>query len=30
MGGPLIVKLKGTRVAIARDIGGMLHVVRPT
>ena len=30
MGGPLIVKLKGTRVAIAREIGDMLHMVRPT
>lgn len=30
MGGPIIVDLKGTKVAIARDIGATLHVVRPT
>lgn len=29
MGGPIIVDLKGTKVAIARDIGATLHVVRP-
>ena len=28
MGGPIIVNLKGTKVAIARDIGEMLHMVR--
>lgn len=28
MGGPIIVSLKGTRVAIARERGDMLHVVR--
>lgn len=28
MGGPIIVSLKGTKVAIARDIGAMLHMVR--
>ncbi len=30
MGGPLIVSLKGTKVAIARDSGRILHVIRPT
>lgn len=28
MGGPIIVSLKGTKVAIAREIGGILHMVR--
>ena len=28
MGGPIIVSLKGTKVAIARDRGDVLHVVR--
>jgi len=28
MGGPIIVNLKGTKVAIAREIGEMLHMVR--
>jgi DtxR family Mn-dependent transcriptional regulator len=28
MGGPIIVNLKGTKVALARDIGEMLHMVR--
>ena len=30
MGGPIIVDLKGTKVAIAREIGATLHVLRPT
>jgi DtxR family Mn-dependent transcriptional regulator len=30
MGGPVIVSLKGTRVAIARDRGDILHVLRAT
>ena len=30
MGGPIIVDLKGTKVAIARDIGATLRVVRAT
>ena len=30
MGGPIIVSLKGTNVAIARDRGNLLHVVRIT
>ncbi len=29
MGGPIIVSLKGTRVALARSRGDMLHVTRP-
>jgi len=29
MGGPIIVSLKGTQVAIARDSGRILHVIRP-
>jgi DtxR family Mn-dependent transcriptional regulator len=29
MGGPIIVSLKGTKVAIARDSGRILHVLRP-
>jgi Fe2+ transport system protein FeoA len=28
MGGPIIVSLKGTKVAIARDRGKILHVSR--
>jgi len=28
MGGPIIVSLKGTKVAIARDMGNLLHVVK--
>jgi Fe2+ transport system protein FeoA len=28
MGGPLIVSLKGTKVAVAREIGRALHIVR--
>ena len=30
MGGPMIVSLKGSKVAVARDSGRMLHVIRPT
>jgi len=29
MGGPMIVSLKGTKVAIARDSGRILHVLKP-
>ncbi len=28
MGGPIIVSLKGTKIALAREIGGVLHMVR--
>lgn len=28
MGGPIIVSLKGTKIALAREIGGILHMVR--
>lgn len=28
MGGPIIVSLKGTKIALAREIGGALHMVR--
>jgi Fe2+ transport system protein FeoA len=28
MGGPIIVSLKGTKVAIARDRGNLLHVMK--
>lgn len=28
MGGPIIVSLKGTKIALARDIGDVLHMVR--
>jgi DtxR family Mn-dependent transcriptional regulator len=28
MGGPIIVSLKGTKIALAKDIGGALHMVR--
>lgn len=28
MGGPIIVSLKGTKIALAREIGGVLHMLR--